>query len=92
MLTAIGTYENATTLKYTAPDSIILTSLVYKPIICLGKNPDVNKNTEEIKIPTTRLTQKLLHASFSSFAPINCAIKIPATVLTAPITTEKINE
>ena len=39
-----------------------------------------------------RLTSKLHHASFVSCAPINCAINIPATVLTAPITTEKISE
>ena len=39
-----------------------------------------------------RLTSKLHHASFVSSAPINRAINIPATVLTAPITTEKISE
>lgn len=49
-------------------------------------------NIPDINIPQIRLTSKPHHASFVSSAPINYAISIPATVLTAPITTEKIKE
>ena len=65
---------------------------MYSPRICEGKTPAANKNSVAITIPLIRLTSKLLQASFVSSAPINCAISIPATVLTAPITTEKISE
>ena len=65
---------------------------MYRPRIHDGKNPAANRNKADIIIPQMRLTSKLLHASFVSSAPINCAINIPATVLTAPITTEKMRE
>ena len=55
-------------------------------------NDTASLNNSDIIIPQMRLTSKLHHASFVSCAPINCAINIPATVLTAPITTEKISE
>jgi len=71
---------------------IIPISPVYRFRILDGKTPAANKNNADITIPQIRLTSKLHHASFVSSAPINCAISIPATVLTAPITTEKISE
>ena len=92
ILIAIGIYENATMRKYTAPVFIIPTSFVYSPRICVGKTPEANKNNADIITAQTMLISKLLHASFISFAPINCAVNIPATVPTAPITTEKIKE
>jgi len=60
--------------------------------ICAGKIPDANKNNADIITAAIRLTSKLLHTSFISFAPINCAINIPATVPTVPVSTEKIKE
>ena len=65
---------------------------MYNLSICNGKTPAAKRNNADIIIPQMRLKSKLLHASFISSAPINCAINIPATVLTAPITTEKIKE
>ena len=91
VLNAIGINVNDIILKYGTPAAIVLTSSVYIPRIFPAKNRQANIKIPARAIPNTLLTVKPLHDSFSSPAPINCDIRIPATVPIAPITTEKIS-